>query len=314
MDRALFLISEGEMTKAVSLLISRGLADAGDPRIQAQLRSKHPARKEALPGRLDHLGEFARVQVSLEGTIRGLSNHAGTGASGYRNEYLKALVTDFADARARTVLPLLDEFATAYANADLPAWFYYVFTAIKSMAPVKTPAATPEDVPDVRPIGVGECLRKAMRSAVVVQHKPLLGEHLWPQQVALGVPAGLSILIFGVRFLLEAHPDWAVVRLDLRNAFNEIKRKVLVERLAGTEHLRALVPILWATCSPESEVFLPGPAGLEKADFQSAEGGQQGDGLSSAFAGGAFGRHNQRGRPSPGVHGSSGRGPVRGGA
>ena len=113
-DRALLLISEGELGKA-----SKGLADAGDPRIQAQLRSKHPARKGELPGSLDTLGAFVRVHVSLEDTIRGLSNHAGTGASGYRNEYLKALVSDFADARARTVLPLLNEFATAYwANCD----------------------------------------------------------------------------------------------------------------------------------------------------------------------------------------------------
>ena len=74
------------------------------------------------------------------------------GASGYRNECSKALVTDFADARARTVLPLLNEFATAYANADLPPWFYYVFTGVKAMVPIKAPAATPDGVADVRPI------------------------------------------------------------------------------------------------------------------------------------------------------------------
>ena len=78
-DRALFLISEGELGKGVSLLTSKGLADAGDPRIQAQLRSKHPARKGELPGSLDTLGAFVRVHVSLEDTIRGLSNHAGRG-------------------------------------------------------------------------------------------------------------------------------------------------------------------------------------------------------------------------------------------
>ena len=62
--------------------------------------------------------------MELGDTIRNLSNHAGTGMSGYRNEFLKALVADFADARARSVLPLLNKFATAYANAELPPWFY----------------------------------------------------------------------------------------------------------------------------------------------------------------------------------------------
>jgi len=238
------------MGKGVALLTSQGLADVSDPRILEQLRAKHPARKEELPGTLSELGNSPRVHIDLEATIRNLQDHAGTGASGYRNEYLKALVADFADARARTALPLLEEFATSYANAELPAWFYYVFTAVKAMAPIKRPASTPDGAPDVRPVGVGECLRRAIHSAVVSAQRPLLRDHLWPQQIAIGVPNGLSILIFGVRFLLEVHPEWVVVRVDLRNAHNEVKRLALVRRMADAEHMGSLVPLLWAAASP----------------------------------------------------------------
>ena len=52
----------------------------------------------------------------------------------------------------------MEGFAQHYANAELPAWFYLAATTVKQMAPIKESAATPEGAPDVRPIGMGECL------------------------------------------------------------------------------------------------------------------------------------------------------------
>ena len=173
-DRALFLISEGELSKGVGLLTSKGLADLSDERIRAQLRAKHPTRKLPLHGNLADLGHFPRVHIDLKPTIKDLRDHAGTGPSGFRNEYLKCFATDFADQRARTVIPLLEDFADAYVNAELPEWFYAVFTAVKAMAPIKAEATAPEAAPDVRPIGIGECLRRCFHAALVSQHKPLL--------------------------------------------------------------------------------------------------------------------------------------------
>eukprot|EP00973_Karenia_brevis_P030038 4140816-Karenia_brevis.AAC.1 len=54
--------------------------------------------------------------------------------------------------------------------------------------------------------------------------KTNLAEHFWPQQVAVGTPSGINLVVFGVRSLLELHPDWVAVRIDIRNAYNEIKR------------------------------------------------------------------------------------------
>ena len=123
-------------------------------------------------------------------------------------------------------VPLLNAFASAYANADLPAWFYTVFTAVKAALPTKSPATVPDAAPDVRPVGVGDCLRRAIHSALVAQHKDVLRQHLWPQHVAIGVPSGMSVLVFGVRLTLEIRPDFMVVRLDLKSAHNEGQARV----------------------------------------------------------------------------------------
>ena len=145
--------------------------------------------------------------MDLEPTLRNLSKNAGTGASGFRNEYLIALTEKFADARAQQVIPLLEQFANRYVNAELPQWFYMALTTVKQMAPIKENAVSADAAPDVRPVGIGECLRRAIHSSIATQHKTLFAEHFWPQQVAVGVPGGLSLLVQGIELAWGLRPD-----------------------------------------------------------------------------------------------------------
>ena len=133
----------------------------------------------------------------------------------------------------------------------------------------------------MRPLGVGECLVRAIHSSLVSQFKPAFAEYLWPQKVAVGVPAGLSAMIYGLRLMMEVHPDWVLVKLDIRNAFNEVSRAEVVERLGLQQHLRALVPTIWATYAPASPIYLPS-SGMAEAEFRSEEGMRQGDPLAAA--------------------------------
>eukprot|EP00973_Karenia_brevis_P036316 5008643-Karenia_brevis.AAC.1 len=126
------------------------------------------------------------------------------------------------------------------------------------LAPIKAVAASAHEAPDVRPIGVGECIRRAINSALMADMKPCFAQHFWPQQAAVGTPSGISLVIFGVRSLLELHPNWVVVRLDIRNAYNEIKRAAILRRLNASSHLRTLVPLFFATHSISSPVYLSG--------------------------------------------------------
>ena len=150
------------------------------------------------------------------------------------------------------------------------------------MAPIKPHAGSdPPEVPDVRPVGIGECLRRTIHRAVIQSHKDALADHLMPQQVAVGVPSGSSLLAFGVRGLLELHPDWVVVKLDIRNAHNEVKRASILQRLLEAPSLRPLAPLFAACYGPISDVVLAAP-GFPLAPFASEEGVQQGDGLATA--------------------------------
>ena len=166
------------------------------------------------------MGQFTRIQVDLEPMLRDLPRLAGTGVSGFRYKYLTALTEEFADGRARSAIQLLNTFATLYANADLPPWFYFLSSTTYMNAPIKTPAPSADRAPDVRPIGAGECLRRAIHSSLATAFKPAFANHLWPQQVAVGVEGGISKLIFGVRLVVGSNPGFIVAKLDLRNAYN----------------------------------------------------------------------------------------------
>ena len=57
----------------------------------------------------------------------------------------------------------------------MPAWFYLIFSAVRLVAPVKEETlAAVGAVPDVRPLGLGECLRRVIHSALAVEYTPLL--------------------------------------------------------------------------------------------------------------------------------------------
>ena len=163
-------------------------------------------------------------------------------------------------------------------RSDLPAWFYYVYTTLKEVALIKSAGSAEGSAPDVRPIGIGECLRRAIHTTLASDHKGDFAEHLFPQQVAVGMPGGISKLVIGVRLIMEVNPTWVIVKIDLKNAYNEIKRAKVIERMNADDRLRALVPLMWASYSAAPDVYL---AGGKRSGFASEEGMHQGDPLAS---------------------------------
>jgi hypothetical protein len=69
---------------------------------------------------------------------------------------------------------------------------------------------------------------------------------LGPHQVAVGVSASAEELAFGIRAVLEDRPDFAVWKLDLENAFNELSRALLLTRSALQKQKRR--PLSGASC------------------------------------------------------------------
>jgi hypothetical protein len=187
----------------------------------------------------------------LTDTLRTLRRRAGTGPSGERNEYLRALVGHFDDARADRVMQLFDEFASDVASAAMPSW-YYAAQSFATLLPIVKKALTRAEVaagvePDVRPVAVGEVQMRAILGHVTDGVTSAMADILAPQQVAVGVAGGISILIHGLRVLVEHRGDFVVVRLDLKNAYNAASRSAMLRRFSEHPQLAPLLPLLHAT-------------------------------------------------------------------
>ena len=247
-SRALEYIAEGELSRGLRALHSYGIAQVS-PAVLAQLRAKHPQRARPVPRDLPV--PTPHVAVALTETFRGLRRRSGTGPSGARNEYLRALVGAFDDAHADSVMGLYDAFASAFASADLPRWFYAA-ESFASLLPLVKKALSPAQraagvEPDVRPVAVGEVGPRSVLSHVTESLVPAMSDVLAPQQVAVGVPGGISILIHGLRVLMEYRQDFVIVRLDLQNAYNAADRAALLRRFSEQPSLRPLLPLLHAS-------------------------------------------------------------------
>ena len=271
--RAVALISDGEVSKASRLLLSKGLADTSDPAIIAQLATKHPLRKRRLPGELP-TRDRGRIKVALRATFRRLRSHVGTGPDGKKNQYLRALTQKFANARANGVIEACERFAEAFVNGEMPDWYYYVQSAARLVAPVKKEALAYGGTPEVRSVAMGNVDVRSWAKAVAADARGTYRAKVEPIQVACGTEGGVSAMAFAVRAHLELNPNHVAVTLDRKNAYNEEMRAMTIEVLDADPDLEAHATYFHRTYSPEGPIYF---ADGTLAPFTSSEGGRQGD-------------------------------------
>ena len=82
---------------------------------------------------------------------------------------------------------------------------------------------------------MGETLRRLAGKLLIARYQPEAAGRLTPEQVGVGVPRGAENLVHRVRmWLQQAAPDHVLLQLDFRNAFNSVKRKVLLQAIADS--------------------------------------------------------------------------------
>eukprot|EP00873_Tetraselmis_striata_P009911 jgi/Tetstr1/430175/TSEL_020006.t1 len=201
-DTVVALVEDGELSRAAGRLSSKGMGDLSDPAILAQLRDKHPSRSHPIPGATYAIPvDEAALAVDMRVPYQQLKQHVAAGPSGMRNEYLRCLVGEYAPASGPAAVRAMSEVASMYLQGRLPGWFNRLFASARLVAPVKKLGEG--RAPDVRPVAVGEAERRAAERAVVDNMKEAYVSVLAPSQLGVGIPAGDSVLIHGVRLIAE---------------------------------------------------------------------------------------------------------------
>eukprot|EP00873_Tetraselmis_striata_P038718 jgi/Tetstr1/458982/TSEL_004453.t1 len=271
-DTVVALVEDGELSRAAGRLSSKGMGDLSDPAILARLRDKHPSRSHPIPdAAYDIPVDEAALTVDMRVPYQQLKQHVAAGPSGMRNEYLRCLVGEYAPASGPAAVRAMSEVASMYLQGRLPGWFNRLFASARLVAPVKKLGEG--RAPDVRPVAVGEAERRAAERAVVDNMKEAYVSVLAPSQLGVGIPAGDSVLIHGVRLIAEKlGPRAVIVHTDLRNAYNEAWRRTIIQRHIDCSPLHPVIPALLASLSTDSYLIVDD----RSARLRSEDGVQQG--------------------------------------
>ena len=262
------LAREGFDRKACAALLSKGLCPESDTTAQA-LQALHPRSPPPSAPPLHDLPVGPDIAPDLVARcLRAFPSDTAPGPTGLRVQQLKdACVpggTEAFLAQLAAVVQLL-------AHGRAPA----------CVSPVLGGAglvALPKPTGGVRPIAVGEILRRLTGKCLMSVVREDARQLLWPVQVGVAVPNGAEVAIHTVRAWSRRHMGSStkvLLKLDFSNAFNCVSRAVVLEEV------RAHFPQLarWATwCYGQPSRLQFGARTLE-----SCCGVQQGDPLGPLF-------------------------------
>ena len=129
--------------------------------------------------------------------------------------------------------------------------------------------------PGVRPVGIGETVRRIIGRAILSVLKENILEAAGPLQLCAGQEAGCEAAIHAIRQLFQSNENEAAILVDASNAFNSLNRQ---NALRNIQHLcPSLATVLINTYREDVPLHIDGETLL------SEEGTTQGDPLAMAM-------------------------------
>ena len=264
LKRTIELIEEGKYSQGCKTLVSKGLATDTAATLNS-LQAKHP-RGEPVPPELASAQPMAdRIkEQSVSTALRAFAKGSSPGPSGLRAQHLL-------DATARpeqsAALQALTDVVNVLAQGRAP----------RELAPHlagATLVALEKEGGDVRPIAIGEVLRRLTSKCICASIREGAQEFFQPLQVGVACPLGLEASVHVVGQYAARHlgsSNKLIMTLDFKNAFNTVNRSTFLR--ACREHFPEASPwAAWCYSSP-SRLLYNGRL------IESSAGVQQGDNL-----------------------------------
>ena len=222
---AVALAREGFHKKACNALLSSGLCPDNAETANA-LRALHPAQP-APEVNFDGLPLAAEVVPDVVAkALRQLPADTAPGPCGLRVQHIREAGPPGAS------LGMLEHLAATVGLLSQGR-------ACPQVAPVLAGAslvALPKPGGGVRPIAVGEILRRLTSKCLMMMVRDDARQYFAPVQLGVGVPSGAEAAVHTVRAWLQRHHATAghvMVKLDFTNAFNNVDRRAVLEAVAA---------------------------------------------------------------------------------
>ena len=259
-------LADFDIKGAVRLVASDDSFAGYSPEVTAALQGKHPPAPDdlALPPPPDET--TPAFHATKEQVMKALSSfHASSasGPDGLRPGHFMSLTSKGSGAAGERLKETLTDTCNLIISGKVPETICSVFYGASLCALSKKGGG-------IRPIAVGNTLRRLASKVVMTSIAPTVRGQLEPSQLGVGTRAGCEAALRATRhFMDNSTTPKVILKIDLKNAFNCIRRDKMLSVV------RELIPeayhLFYQTYSIESLLF------HGESVIASATGLQQGD-------------------------------------
>lgn len=216
-------VSDGALSKAAKLLCANS-PPLDNP--EAQLSALHPARPAGVQLPVDLPPCNVEVEPSLiRKLLRSFPPGSSGGPSGLKPVHLLEAVNKNSDAAP--LLEALAVFCEEFAQGLFPAETRGWFCGARLIGIPKKPRG-------IRPIAIGETLRRLAAKALVLQFQESACNQLLPIQLGVSIPQATEIIAHAVQaWYQHPKPDEALLLIDFENAYNSLDRQAMVNAVCA---------------------------------------------------------------------------------
>ncbi|OXA58286.1 Retrovirus-related Pol polyprotein from type-2 retrotransposable element R2DM [Folsomia candida] len=266
-------LADGDVRGAIRLLTSDDTIAPNNQETLDALITKHPPHPEPTyfpnaPDKAEVLAPVDPKEVLI--AISSFAPGSAGGLDSLRPQILKDLVISENGEPATNLLNAMLKFLDLVLRGDVP----------KSICPIffgASMTALRKKTGGIRPVAVGNTWRRLISKIAVARMSSTLVEIFSPHQLGVGIKGGAEAAAHAARIYWNYSHDSpkAFLKLDFRNAFNEIRRDTLLQIIR--EKFPNFYRFVSQAYSSPSEIFFAG------TPISSLCGVQQGDPLGPAL-------------------------------
>ena len=261
-------LEEGDFTGAVRLSASTDTFTEYNDVTLSALQAKHPPAhpQSEIPQKpTANCPPLTATSSDILSALRSFHKGSAGGPDGLLPQHLQDLTSPSAEAGGQRLLFSLTSFINFVLHGNVPPTICEVFFGASLTVLSKKDGG-------IRPIAVGGTIRRLIAKIATRSILAETSDRLYPLQLGLGVSKGSEAAVHAARHFLEnLSPSKVLMKLDIKNAFNSIRRDKILEAIQV--HIPQLYPLVFSSYSAPSILF------FSENTIPSREGVQQGDPL-----------------------------------
>ena len=207
------------------------------------------------------------IQSEVRRAVMSFNAGSAGGPTGLRPQHVKDALSPSANEAGNNLISRLTDYTNLLLTGNIPVF-------IKPVVSTATLISLAKKCGGIRPIAIRDTLRRLTTKCISRRMLEKFKEYFWPFQLGAGVKHGSEAAAHVARDFIECvERDQAVVKNDFANAFNSVRRDVVLKAI--NEHAPEIFSFV-KLCYEEGSFLIYGAFTIK-----STEGFQQGDPLAT---------------------------------